>query len=114
VSLIIWASLILVIYGIYYQRTIGNQPQIEENLPHQSWGHNQSSSVPSSGGAGLGNTQYMSSAFQHDNYYPPSDLPLESQGHHGLSVYGRDPSLAGHSVANPPPAPVITQVRSIC
>lgn len=91
-------------------RTIGNQPQIEENPPHQSWGHNQSSSVPSSGGAGLGNTQYMASAFQHDNYYQPSDLPLESQGHHGLSVYGRDPSLAGHSVANQPPAPVITQV----
>jgi hypothetical protein len=25
-------------------------------------------------------------------------------------VYGRDPSLAGYSVANPQPAPVITQV----
>jgi hypothetical protein len=27
-----------------------------------------------------------------------------------LTVYGRDPSLAGYSVTNPQPAPVITQV----
>eukprot|EP01018_Ginkgo_biloba_P035768 Gb_12787 [translate_table: standard] len=93
-------------------RTIGNQSQMEENLPHQSWGINQSSSVPSTGGSGLGNSsQYMPSALQHDNYYPPSELPqLDTQSHHGLSVYGRDPSLGGHPVSNPPPAPVITQV----
>jgi len=60
---------------------------------------------------GLGNTQYMASSFQHENYYPPFDLPLlESQSHHGFTVYDRDPSLAGHSMANPQPTPVITQV----
>ncbi|KAH9318271.1 hypothetical protein KI387_020040, partial [Taxus chinensis] len=93
-------------------RTLGNQPQIEESVPHQSWGHNQSSSLPSSGGTRLGNSsQYLPSGLQHDNYYPSSDLPpLDSHAHHGLSAYGRDPSLGMHSVGNPPPAPVITQV----
>uniref|UniRef100_A0A0C9SAV4 TSA: Wollemia nobilis Ref_Wollemi_Transcript_1791_1926 transcribed RNA sequence n=1 Tax=Wollemia nobilis TaxID=56998 RepID=A0A0C9SAV4_9CONI len=93
-------------------RTLGNQPQIEENVPPQSWGLNQSNSLPGSGGSGLGNaSQYMHSSLQHENYYPPSELPpLDSQPHHGLSMYGRDPSFGGHSLGNQQPTPVITQV----
>ncbi|XP_057874009.2 flowering locus K homology domain [Cryptomeria japonica] len=93
-------------------RTMANQPQIEDNVPHHSWGLGQSSSLSSSGGSGLGNAyQYLPSSLHHESYYPSSDLPpLDSQSHHGLSVYGRDPSLGGSVVGNPPPAAVITQV----
>ncbi|KAG0627131.1 hypothetical protein M758_2G176200 [Ceratodon purpureus] len=54
------------------------------------------------------------------SYYGASDLShhsqpqqqshdLGNQHHHGVSLYGRDPTLGG-AIAPPPPAPVITQV----
>ncbi|KAF9605902.1 hypothetical protein IFM89_020781 [Coptis chinensis] len=65
------------------------------------------------GGPGFGpNPQYMPTPRQHDNYYPPSDLPsMEKQQHQGLSMYGRDASMGVHSSTNAqPPQAVLTQV----
>ncbi|PIA31471.1 hypothetical protein AQUCO_04900046v1 [Aquilegia coerulea] len=65
------------------------------------------------GGPGFGsNPQYMMPPRQHDNYYPPADLPpMEKQPHQGLSMYGRDASIGVHSSANAqPPQAIISQI----
>ena len=88
-----------------------NQSQMEQNLPHQPWSHNQTSALPNSG-SGFGNNSKYTPSVPHDNYYAPSDLPPpETHSHHGLNMYGRDP-LGGHSVPNAAAPPVITQVCS--
>eukprot|EP00252_Welwitschia_mirabilis_P003853 TRINITY_DN1392_c0_g1_i2.p1 TRINITY_DN1392_c0_g1~~TRINITY_DN1392_c0_g1_i2.p1 ORF type:complete len:220 (-),score=47.12 TRINITY_DN1392_c0_g1_i2:419-1078(-) len=90
-----------------------NQPPMEQNLPHQPWTHNQPSAFPGGGSGNFGNSsRYTSSVPQHDNYYPPSDLPPpEAHSHHGLSMYGREPPPlgSGHSMPSQP-QPVISQV----
>eukprot|EP00252_Welwitschia_mirabilis_P014854 TRINITY_DN328_c0_g1_i1.p1 TRINITY_DN328_c0_g1~~TRINITY_DN328_c0_g1_i1.p1 ORF type:complete len:436 (+),score=99.40 TRINITY_DN328_c0_g1_i1:195-1502(+) len=90
-----------------------NQPQMEQNLPHQPWPHNPPNALPGGGSANLGNnSKYGPPIPQHDNYYPPADLPPpESHSHHGLTMYGREPPPlgSGHAMSNPP-QPVIAQV----
>nr|ABR16694.1 unknown [Picea sitchensis] len=98
---------VLPMYEMNMSKT--NQSQMEQNLSHQPWSHNQTSSLPNSGSGFGNNSKYTPTAPPHDNYYAPSDLPPETHSHHGLNMYGRDP-LGGHSVPNAAPAPVITQV----
>ncbi|KAF3775457.1 Flowering locus K-like proteiny domain [Nymphaea thermarum] len=86
-------------------------PHLEQNVPHQSWGHPQG--VPFSGFGGSGfenNSQYMPPMRQLDGYYPPSNHHnIEKQPHQALPVYRRD--LPIHQVSNTKqPQPVITQV----
>uniref|UniRef100_A0A0C9QSN5 TSA: Wollemia nobilis Ref_Wollemi_Transcript_11467_2001 transcribed RNA sequence n=1 Tax=Wollemia nobilis TaxID=56998 RepID=A0A0C9QSN5_9CONI len=92
--------------------SIAKQPQMEQNMPQQPWSHNQSNTLASGGGTLANSTRYTPSAPQRDSYYPPPDLapPADTRSQHGLNMYGRDPALSSHSVANAPPAPLITQV----
>ncbi|KAI5060899.1 hypothetical protein GOP47_0023404 [Adiantum capillus-veneris] len=68
--------------------------------------------APSSAGPGLsGASHYSTPSFQHESYYPPADNFDSQSHHHGVSIYGRDPSLGGiNTQLSAPPAPVITQV----
>lgn len=69
--------------------------------PQTSWASTASANPPSLGGV----SHYGTSSLQHNSFYQTSDL-LETQNfHHGVSLYGRDPSIG--SVAA---APIITQV----
>ncbi|KAF8394327.1 hypothetical protein HHK36_020535 [Tetracentron sinense] len=88
--------------------------QMEQNMaPHQSWGPPQGFPPNAGGGPGYGpNPPYMPPPRQHDNYYPPTDLPsLDKPPHQGLSLYGRDVSMGIHSSTNAqPPSSMVTQV----
>lgn len=68
--------------------------------------------APSSAGPGLGGaSHYSTPSFQHESYYPPADSYDSQSHHHGVSIYGRDPTLGGiNTQLSAPPAPVITQV----
>ncbi|KAH9322669.1 hypothetical protein KI387_017308, partial [Taxus chinensis] len=91
--------------------SMAKPPQMEQNMPQQHWNHNHNTTLPSSGGSLGNNSHYTPIAPQRDSYYPPSDLPpADTRSQHGLNMYGRDPALSSHSVSNPQPAPVITQV----
>ncbi|KAL8171091.1 hypothetical protein V2J09_022895 [Rumex salicifolius] len=89
---------------------------MEQHMPpHQpSWGPPHG--IPSNaGGPGYGSgPQYMPPPpRQHDNYYPPADMPpsADRQPHHGISAYGREPTLGVQAPSNPQSAPsMITQV----
>ena len=89
-------------------------PPMEQMPPHQSWGGPQSLPLNPVGGPGYGqNPQYMQPPRQHDNYYPPSDMPppMEKQPHQGISAYGRQTPMGGHASSNAQAAPsMITQV----
>lgn len=52
-------------------------PQMEHAPPHQQWGPPQGLPHNAGGGPGFGppNPQYMPPPRQHDNYYPPADMP---------------------------------------
>lgn len=82
------------------------QSQSQQAVPQASWGPS------STAGTGLGGAaNYNSSSLQNENYYQPADT-YDSQMHHSLSMYGRDPGGSGLNtqVAVPPPVPIITQV----
>ncbi|KAJ7535355.1 hypothetical protein O6H91_12G029500 [Diphasiastrum complanatum] len=93
-------------------RQVTNQLQRQQNAPAAPWGNSSGAALPPRTGPSLGNSSHYSSNL-HDNYYQAPDHHLDSQnGHHGVSMYGRDPSIVGlsSSLAAPPSAPVITQV----
>ncbi|XP_024394898.1 flowering locus K homology domain isoform X2 [Physcomitrium patens] len=54
-------------------------------------------------------TYYGGADISHHSQTQQQSHDLANQHHHGVSMYGRDPTLGG-SIAPPPPAPVITQV----
>ncbi|KAF8401821.1 hypothetical protein HHK36_012767 [Tetracentron sinense] len=88
--------------------------QMEQNMaPHQSWVPPPQGFPPNAGGGpGYGpNPPYMPPPWQHDNYYPPTDLPhLDKRSHQGLSLYGRNASMGVHSSTNAqPPSSLVTQ-----
>ncbi|KAE8712161.1 Flowering locus K-like proteiny domain [Hibiscus syriacus] len=100
---------IIPLFEMHMQRS---NHQMDHMPPHQSWGPPQGVPPNASGGAGYGHTQYMPPPRQHDNYYPPADMPphLEKQPHQGISAYGREAPM-GHGSSNPQNAPsMITQV----
>lgn len=89
-------------------RAVQTQSQ-QQTASHATWGSSAAPALPSSNTPGLGGvSHYTSSSLQHDGYYQPPDLLDAQNRHHGVSMYGRDPSMG--SVAPAPPAPVITQV----
>eukprot|EP01018_Ginkgo_biloba_P016426 Gb_28050 [translate_table: standard] len=108
-----------------------------QNLGPGSWGNAAEANRPNSSQTGIGRS-YTPSTLPNDNFYPNFDHHLDkSSNHHGLSVYGRDPSSGvinsslpsapshhglsmygrdpasgglSSSLAPAPAAPVITQV----
>ena len=109
------------------------QSQSQQSAPQSTWPSGTASSHPSSVGSGLGHygtstatlgsatnystpngsgSHYSATSYHHDAYYPSGDAYESQHHHHGVSMYGRDPSIGGISsqVAGPPPAPIITQV----
>lgn len=89
-------------------------PQMEHMPPPQSWGPPPQAFPPNvSGGPGYGvGSHYAPPPRQHDNYYPPADIPpLEKQPHQGISAYGREAPMSVHSTSSNQPAPsLVTQV----
>ncbi|KAM2567634.1 hypothetical protein TB1_009983 [Malus domestica] len=91
-------------------------PQMEHGPPHQNWGPPQGHPHNAGhGGPGFGppNPQYMPPPRQHDNYYPPADMPppMEKQPHHGISAYGREAPMGVHQSSNTQSAPgMVTQI----
>lgn len=85
------------------------QSHSQQAVSQASWGQK----LPSSAGTGLGGgvANYNASSLQNEYYYQPADS-YDSQMHHSLSMYGRDPGVGGLNtqVAVAPPVPIITQV----
>ncbi|KAJ7519590.1 hypothetical protein O6H91_20G045200 [Diphasiastrum complanatum] len=94
-------------------RAVTNQSQGQQSVSSVPWSGSSGATLPSTGPGPRNSSQYTSS-LSHESYYQaPERRHHDSQNsHHGVSMYGRDPSLGGltSSVVAPPPAPVITQV----
>ncbi|KAJ7549776.1 hypothetical protein O6H91_07G068300 [Diphasiastrum complanatum] len=92
---------------------VTNQSQGQQNASNVPWTGSSGTTLPSTG-PGLGNSSQYTSTLNHESYYQaPERRHHDAQNsHHGVSMYGRDPSIGGlkSSVVAPPPAPVITQV----
>jgi hypothetical protein len=107
------------------------QSQSQQSAPHLTWATGSAATHPSSVGSGLGHygssastlggamvyssynggSHYAATSYHHDAY-PSGDAYESHNHHHGVSLYGRDPSVGGISnqAAGPPLAPIITQV----
>ncbi|KAK1295642.1 hypothetical protein QJS10_CPB15g01945 [Acorus calamus] len=88
------------------------KPQMEQNMPPpQHWGP-PPQGFPNPGGSGFGGNPQFMPPRQHENFYPPPDLPpMDKPAHPGVSAYGREPPMGIHSSSNAQaPQPVITQV----
>ncbi|KAL3381642.1 hypothetical protein AABB24_001652 [Solanum stoloniferum] len=90
-------------------------PPVEHMPPPQTWGPPpQAFPQSAAGGPGYGNSpHFMPPSRQHDNYYPPADMPppMDKQPHQGISAYGREAPMSMHSSSNNPAAPsLITQI----
>ncbi|XP_058078213.1 flowering locus K homology domain-like isoform X2 [Magnolia sinica] len=86
-------------------------PQMEQNMHHPSWGH--PPGFPNSGGSGFGGNPQFMPPRQHDNYYPPPDLPPpDRQPRQGFPPFGRDvPPMGVHTPTSAQlPQPIITQM----
>ncbi|MCL7034862.1 hypothetical protein MKW94_006876 [Papaver nudicaule] len=98
------------IFELHMQMQVPN-PQMEQNMPSQ-WGPPQGFRQNAGGGPGYGvNPQYMPPR-QHDNYYPPqAEFPsMDRQPHHGLSTYGREPTMGVQSSTSAQqPQSIVTQ-----
>ncbi|XP_042486706.1 flowering locus K homology domain-like [Macadamia integrifolia] len=97
------------VIGLFEMNMQMPNSQMEHNMPpHQSWVPPPQGLPPNvGGGPGYGaNPQYMPPPRQHDNYYPPADMPpMEKQPHQGLSAYGREAPMGSQQ-----PPSIITQV----
>ncbi|XP_043691153.1 flowering locus K homology domain-like isoform X1 [Telopea speciosissima] len=103
------------VIGLFEMHMQMPNSQMEHNMPpHQSWGPPSQGLPPNvGGGPGYGaNPQYMPPQRQHENYYPPTDMPpMDKQPHQGLSAYGREAPIGAHPSANTQQPPsIITQV----
>ncbi|KAL5702036.1 hypothetical protein ACHQM5_027305 [Ranunculus cassubicifolius] len=84
--------------------------------PHNGGGGGPGYGAPNAGGGAPGfgppNPGYMMPPRQHENFYPPADLPpMEKPPHQGLSMYGRDASsMGGGGIQPQTPASIIMQV----
>ncbi|KAJ4968590.1 hypothetical protein NE237_015291 [Protea cynaroides] len=97
------------VIGLFEMHMQMPNSQMDHNMPpHQSWIPPPQGFAPNvGGGPGYGaNPQYMPPPRQHDNYYPPADMPpMDKQPHQGLSAYGREAPMGAQQ-----PPPIITQV----
>jgi poly(rC)-binding protein 2/3/4 len=84
-----------------------NQQQQSTNSQWQQPTNTQQQQPPSY--SSNDSSYYGTADLSHHSQPQQQSHDLGNQHHHGVSLYGRDPTLGG-AIAPPPPAPVITQV----